>query len=133
MAFIRALRRIRKRRAGSDGCLWPAPGRSSRLMPVPGNCAVLPAQSWLLRNRTIRLPGCAQGRSIYERMALEMTALNIKSAFLTQPVEVAELRSQFQGAMGLEASLPQLLLRFGHAAVMPPSLRRPVEQVLMRA
>ena len=56
-----------------------------------------------------------------------MTALNIKSAFLTQPIEVAELRSQFQDAMGLATSLPQLLLRFGYSAVMPPSLRHSVE------
>jgi hypothetical protein len=57
--------------------------------------------------------------------------LNIKSAFLNQPIEVAELRSQFQSALGLGASLPQLLVRFGYADAMPRSLRRPVEQVLV--
>jgi hypothetical protein len=70
---------------------------------------------------------------VYERMALKMTSLNIKSAFLNQPIEVAELRSQFQSAMGLGASLPQLLVRFGYADAMPRSLRRPVEQVLMQS
>jgi hypothetical protein len=68
---------------------------------------------------------------VYERMALTMTSLNIKSAFLNQPIEVAELRSQFQSALGLGASLPQLLVRFGYADAMPRSLRRPVEQVLV--
>jgi hypothetical protein len=67
---------------------------------------------------------------VYERVALTMTALDIKSAFLNQPIEVTKLRSQFQSAMGLGTSLPQLLVRFGYADTMPPSLRRPVEQVI---
>jgi hypothetical protein len=67
---------------------------------------------------------------IYERLALKMTSLNIQSAFHNQPIEVAELRSQFQQALGLDAALPQLLLRFGYAGGMPRSLRRPVEQVI---
>ena len=68
---------------------------------------------------------------VYERMALTMTALNIKSAFLNQPIEVAGLRGPFQNAIGLGASHPQLLIRFGYAASMPRSLRRPVEQTLL--
>ncbi|GIK39690.1 MAG: Tat pathway signal protein [Chloroflexota bacterium] len=68
---------------------------------------------------------------VYERLALKMTLLNIKSAFLNQPIEVADLRSQFQTAMGLGSSLPQLLVRFGYAEAMPRSLRRPVEQVII--
>lgn len=68
---------------------------------------------------------------VYERLALKLTSLNIKSAFLNQPLEVAELRSQFQSALGLGSSLPQLLVRFGYAAPLPRSLRRPVEQVIL--
>jgi hypothetical protein len=68
---------------------------------------------------------------VYERLALRMTSLNIKSAFLNQPIEVSTLRGQFQSAMGLGNSLPQLLVRFGYAEAMPKSLRRPVEQVLI--
>jgi hypothetical protein len=67
---------------------------------------------------------------VYERLALEMTSLNIKSAFLNQPNEVTAVRGQFQSAMGLGEALPQLLVRFGFADQMPRSLRRPVEQVL---
>ena len=66
-------------------------------------------------------------------MALIMTSLNIGSAFLNQPIEVAELRPRFQEAMGLGTSLPQLLVRFGYAAMMTRSLRRPVEQVLVQS
>lgn len=69
---------------------------------------------------------------VYERLALAMTTLHIKSALLNQPLEVASLRSQFQNALGLGAALPQLLLRFGYsAASLPRSLRRPVEEVLI--
>jgi hypothetical protein len=68
---------------------------------------------------------------VYERMALKMTALNIKTAFLNQPIEVADIRSQFQTAIGLGSSMPQLLLRFGYAAAMPRSLRRSVEEVIV--
>jgi hypothetical protein len=68
---------------------------------------------------------------VYERLTLQMTALNIKSALLNQPIEVAELRGQFQNAIGLGSSLPQLLVRFGYADPMTKSLRRPVEQVLI--
>ena len=68
---------------------------------------------------------------VYERLALQTTALGIKSAFLNQPIEVSELRSQFQSALGLGTSLPQLLVRFGYADALPRSLRRPVDQVLI--
>lgn len=68
---------------------------------------------------------------VYERLALTTTSLNIKSAFLNQPIEVTELRSQFQSAAGLGDSLPQLLVRFGYADSMPRSLRRPVDAVLL--
>jgi hypothetical protein len=68
---------------------------------------------------------------VYERMVLKMTSLNIKSAFLNQPIEVAEVRGEFQTAMSLGSALPQLLVRFGYADAMPQSVRRPVEQVLL--
>lgn len=69
---------------------------------------------------------------VYERLTLQMTALNLKSALLNQPIEVAELRGQFQSALTLGARLPQLLVRFGYAEALPTSLRRPVEQVLIK-
>lgn len=59
--------------------------------------------------------------------------MNIKSAFLNQPIEVAALRSQFGSALGLAAARPQLLIRYGYAAEMPRSLRRPVDQVLVQS
>lgn len=68
---------------------------------------------------------------VYERLALQMTALDIKSALLNQPIEVAELRPQFQNALGLGPAAPQLLVRYGYADVLPKSLRRSVENVLI--
>jgi hypothetical protein len=68
---------------------------------------------------------------VYERLALKMTSLNIKSAFLNQPIEGSTLRGQFQSAIGLGSSLPQLLVRFGYAEAMPKSLRRPLDAVLI--
>ena len=68
---------------------------------------------------------------VYERLALTLTSLNIKSAFLNQPIEVAPLRRQFQSAFGLGKALPQLLVRFGYANAMPRSLRRPIEHILL--
>ena len=68
---------------------------------------------------------------VYERLALKMTSLNIKSAFLNQPIEVANVRGQFHSAIGFGNALPQLLVRFGYADPMPRSLRRSVEQVII--
>ena len=76
-------------------------------------------------------PAWVRVGQVYERLALEMTALNIKSAFLNQPIEVSSIRGQFQTAMGLEKMLPQLLVRFGYADTMPRSLRRGLDQILL--
>ncbi len=74
--------------------------------------------------------GWVRTGQVYERLALKMTSLNIQSALLNQPIEVTRFRSEFQSAIALDKSVPQLLLRFGYANAMPQSLRRPVEQVL---
>ncbi len=70
---------------------------------------------------------------VYQRLALTMTNSNIRSAFLNQPIEVKDLRSQFQAACGFGDALPQLLLRFGKGAEMPFSTRRCVEDVIVAA
>lgn len=67
---------------------------------------------------------------VYQRLALRMTSLNVKSAFLNQPCEVPAIRGQFQAAMGFGNALPQLLMRFGYAEAMPLSMRRPVDDVI---
>ena len=67
----------------------------------------------------------------YERFALQATALGVRNAFLNQPVEVAALRPPFAAALGLTGQRPDLVVRFGRGVVLPRSLRRPVEAVLV--
>jgi hypothetical protein len=67
----------------------------------------------------------------YERFALQATALGIRNAFVNQPVEVAALRPQFAASMGLAGQRPDLVVRFGRGPVLPRSLRRPVDAVLV--
>ena len=61
---------------------------------------------------------------VYERLALTLTSLNIKSAFLNQPIEVPDVRGQFQRAIGLGNALPTvacpLRLCEPNAALAPP-------------
>lgn len=67
----------------------------------------------------------------YERFALQAAALDIRNAFLNQPVEVSELRPQFANALGIGSHRPDLVVRFGRGPEMPRSLRRPLQAVLV--
>jgi hypothetical protein len=67
----------------------------------------------------------------YERFALQAAALGIRNAFVNQPVEVASLRPQFAGSVGLGDRRPDLVVRFGRGPKLPVSLRRPVPSVLV--
>jgi len=70
------------------------------------------------------------GRS-YERFALQSAALGIRNAFLNQPVEVPTLRPQFASFLGIGKNRPDLVVRFGRGTKLPPSLRRPLQTVLV--
>jgi len=72
------------------------------------------------------------GRS-YQRFALQATALGIRHAHLNQPLEVAPIRRQLGALLGVGDRRVDLLLRYGHAAAMPRSLRRPVRDVIVAA
>jgi hypothetical protein len=67
----------------------------------------------------------------YQRFALQAAALNIRTAHLNQPVEVATLRPQFASFLGVGHRRPDLVLRFGRGPEMPRSLRRPLQDVLV--
>jgi hypothetical protein len=67
----------------------------------------------------------------YERFALQAAALNIRNAFLNQPVEVSALRPQFANYLGIGAQRPDLVVRFGRGPEMPRSLRRPIDTVMV--
>ena len=72
----------------------------------------------------------AVGRA-YERFALQATVLGIRNAFLNQPVEVVAVRTPFAAALGLTGQRPDLVVRFGRGPTLPPSLRRPVDAVMV--
>jgi hypothetical protein len=67
----------------------------------------------------------------YERFALQATALGIRTAHVNMPVEVASLRPKFAESVGLGSMRPDLVIRFGRGPTLPPSLRRPVQAVLV--
>jgi len=67
----------------------------------------------------------------YERFSLQATALNIRTAFINQPIEVHELRSQFESWLKLEGEHALLVVRFGHGPEAPFSLRRPIDDVII--
>ena len=67
----------------------------------------------------------------YERFVLAATAMGVRTAMLTQPVEVSSLRPQFAAAIGIGTRRPDLVVRFGHGPEMPRSLRRSVDAVIV--
>jgi hypothetical protein len=85
----------------------------------------------LITSASERKADWVRAGQVCQRLTLTMTLLDIKSAHLNQPIEVQHIRSQLQSSLGLGSTFPQLLVRFGYAKVMPRSLRRPIEQVLM--
>lgn len=48
-------------------------------------------------------------------------------------LEIASLRRQLGALLGVGDRLVDLLVRYGHAAPMPRSLRRPVREVIIAA
>ena len=70
--------------------------------------------------------GCA-----CERFLLQAAALDVRTAFINQPVEVKTVRTQFASMIGLGDQRPDLVVRFGHGPLLPASLRRPLDAVLI--
>jgi hypothetical protein len=67
----------------------------------------------------------------YERFALQATTMGVRCAFVNPPVEVPTLRPQFASFLGLGGQRPNLVVRFGRGPKLPPSLRRPVQSVIV--
>lgn len=77
------------------------------------------------------IPHWIEAGRCYERLALQATALNLRTAFINQPVEVPALRAQFAAFLGIGDRRPDFIVRIGHGPEMPWSRRRPVESVLV--
>ncbi len=67
----------------------------------------------------------------YERFALQAAALDVRTAFINQPIEVRLLRPQFESWMNLAGEHAFLMVRFGHGPTAPFSLRRPIDDVII--
>ncbi len=70
------------------------------------------------------------GRS-YERFALQATALDVRTAFINQPIEMRSLRPQFESWLNLKGDHALLMVRFGHGPTAPFSLRRSIDDVII--
>lgn len=81
------------------------------------------------RHRTRDEAAWVDAGRTYERFALQATALDIRTAFVNQPIEVPALRRRFSELLGLDGEHAQLAVRFGHADAAPYSLRRPIADV----
>jgi len=66
----------------------------------------------------------------YERCALQCVTREIRTAMISQPMEVASVRPQLAVHLGLGAVGPDLVVRFGYGPRMPQSLRRPVDSAV---
>lgn len=77
------------------------------------------------------IPHWIEAGRCYERLALQTAALNLRTAFINQPVEVPALRSQFAAFLGIGHRRPDFIVRIGRGPEMPRSRRRPVESVLV--
>lgn len=67
----------------------------------------------------------------YERFALQAAALDVRNAFVNQPVEVRKLRPQVQAWLGTPNQHVQLIVRYGTGPTSPHSLRRPLDAVVV--
>jgi hypothetical protein len=68
-----------------------------------------------------------------QRFALQATALQLRHAFINQPVEVPAVREQFATYLGIGGRRADLVMRFGYGPELPKSLRRPAERVILPA
>lgn len=66
----------------------------------------------------------------YERFALHATTIDVRNAFINQPVEVRTLRPQLESWLQLRGERAHLLVRFGHGPTLPFSPRRSVDAVI---
>lgn len=76
------------------------------------------------------IPHWIEAGRCYERLALQAAALDLRTAFINQPVEVSALRAQFAAFLGIGHRRPDFIVRIGRGPEMPRSRRRPVESVL---
>ncbi len=75
-------------------------------------------------------PAWVEAGRAYERLALQATLLDIRTAFVNQPIEVPSLRARVESLLDLDGEHVQLAVRFGHGDLAPYSLRRQLDVVI---
>lgn len=75
--------------------------------------------------------GWVEAGRAYQRFALQAAALDVRTAFINQPLEVRSLRPHFASWLGLDGEHAQLMVRFGHGHMAAFSLRRPIDDVII--
>lgn len=68
----------------------------------------------------------------FQRFALTATKLGICHAHLNMPCEEISVRHKLAKELGIENQHPLLLIRFGYADKMPYSVRRNIEDVIIK-
>ena len=84
-----------------------------------------------ISNRNDKAAWVEAGRA-YQRFALQATALNIRTAFINQPIEILSLRPDFEKWLNLNGEHALLMVRFGHGKIAPFSLRRSIDDVIIK-
>ena len=77
-------------------------------------------------------PGWIETGRACQRFALQAAVLDVRTAFVNQPIEVLPLRPQLESLLALDGEHAQLAMRFGHGDLAPSSLRRPLDEVIVR-
>jgi nitroreductase len=68
-----------------------------------------------------------------QRLTLQATALGIRTAYISKPLDAPDVRGQFATEFGVGGQRPDAIIRFGYAPERLRSLRRPVDQVIRDA
>lgn len=70
----------------------------------------------------------ASGRTL-QRFLLTLTQSGIANAYLNQPCEVPEIRTQLQNTLPIKGTYPQIILRIGYAKPVAYSKRKNITEV----
>ncbi|WP_421785064.1 Acg family FMN-binding oxidoreductase [Hyphobacterium sp.] len=67
----------------------------------------------------------------FNRFALQATTMGIRHGHVNMPIEVVDLRPEFASWLGIPGRRPDLVIRFGKAPLLPMSIRRPIDDVII--
>jgi hypothetical protein len=68
-----------------------------------------------------------------QRFTLQAAALGIRTAYVSKPANVPSVRGELAADLGMPGRRLDAAIRFGYGPELPPSLRRPVDQVIIPA